>query len=159
MRSLSGSKNPGYRPTWRRFGRVPTIGLVVLCLSFLGGGVWLTINDRAVAASADNSSKSEVAKSNEGGEEVAKFVWCEPLTNVAKYDDMERYSLFAVLGVAIAGLLYAGMLVGQVTKADKGTPRMQFIAKAVRRRGQCLPESPVQQDRAADRCHHHSALS
>ena len=45
---------------------------------------------------------------------------------------MERYSLFAVLGVAVAGLLYAGMLVGQVTKADKGTPRMQEIAGAVR---------------------------
>ena len=45
---------------------------------------------------------------------------------------MERYSLFAILGVAIAGLLYAGMLVGQVTKADKGTPRMQEIAAAVR---------------------------
>ena len=45
---------------------------------------------------------------------------------------MERYSLYAVLGVAVAGLLYAGMLVGQVTKADKGTPRMQEIAEAVR---------------------------
>ena len=37
-----------------------------------------------------------------------------------------------MLGVAILGLLYAGMLVGQVTKADKGTPRMQEIAAAVR---------------------------
>ena len=45
---------------------------------------------------------------------------------------MERYSLFAILGVAVAGLLYAGMLVGQVIKADKGTPRMQEIAAAVR---------------------------
>ena len=34
--------------------------------------------------------------------------------------------------VALAGLAYAGMLVGQVTKADKGTPRMQEIAAAVR---------------------------
>ena len=60
------------------------------------------------------------------------FEWWEPLKDTAKYNDMERYSLFAVLGVAIAGLLYAGMLVGQVTKADKGTPRMQEIAAAVR---------------------------
>ncbi|MEI8372658.1 MAG: sodium-translocating pyrophosphatase [Planctomycetota bacterium] len=45
---------------------------------------------------------------------------------------MERYSLFAVLGVAVAGLFYALLLVGQVIKADKGTPRMQEIAAAVR---------------------------
>ena len=131
MRRLSQSKNLGYRPAWRRFGRVPTVGLVLICLGFLGGGVWLTINDRAVAATADSSSKADVVKPNAGGE-VAKFVWFEPLKDTAKYNDMERYSLFAILGVAIAGLLYAGMLVGQVTKADKGTPRMQEIAAAVR---------------------------
>ena len=67
---------------------------------------------------------------SESGQEP--FQWFEPLTNTAKYSNMERYSLFAVLGVAVAGLLYAGMLVGQVTKADKGTPRMQEIAAAVR---------------------------
>ena len=52
--------------------------------------------------------------------------------DTAKYNDMERYSLFAILGVAVAGLIYAGMLVGQVIKADKGTPQMQEIAGAVR---------------------------
>ena len=52
MTSLSGSKNRGYRPAWRRFGRVPTFGLVLLCLGFLGGGVWLTIHDQAMASSA-----------------------------------------------------------------------------------------------------------
>ena len=132
MRRLSGSKNPGYRPVWRRFGRIPTIGLVLLCLGFLGGGVWLTINDRAMASAADSSSTTDVVKSNASGEEHGAFVWWEPLKDTVKYSDMERYSLFAVLGVAIAGLLYAGMLVGQVTSADKGTPRMQEIAAAVR---------------------------
>ena len=34
--------------------------------------------------------------------------------------------------VALAGLLYALLLVGQVKKADQGTPRMQEIALAVR---------------------------
>jgi K(+)-stimulated pyrophosphate-energized sodium pump len=129
MRSLSGSKGPGYRPAWRRFGRVPTIGLVLLCLSFLGGGVWLTINDRAVAAS---STKADDAKSSASENGQAPFEWFEPLKNTAKFSDMERYSLFAVLGVAVLGLLYAGLLVGQVAKADKGTPRMQEIAAAVR---------------------------
>ena len=107
--------------------------MVLLCLGFLGGGVWLTINDRAVASAADSSSKADGCQvQRRRARSKSKFVWWEPLTNTAKYNDMERYSLFAVLGVAIAGLLYAGMLVGQVTKADKGTPRMQEIAAAVR---------------------------
>ena len=48
------------------------------------------------------------------------------------YTSVEIYSLLAVLGIAIAGLLYAWMLVGQVMRADRGTPRMQEIAAAVR---------------------------
>ncbi len=77
-------------------------------------------------------AKADDAKSDVSAEGQETFVWFEPLTNVSKYNDMERYSLFAILGVAVAGLLYAGMLVGQVIKADKGTPQMQEIAGAVR---------------------------
>ncbi|MGO9113643.1 MAG: sodium/proton-translocating pyrophosphatase [Thermoguttaceae bacterium] len=131
MRCLSGSKKPGGRPAWQRFGRVPTIGLVLLCLSFLGGYVWLTINDQAMAASSASSAAAVAAKST-ASEGLENFVWFEPLTNTAKYENFERYSLFAVLGVAVLGLLYAGMLVGQVTGADKGTKKMQDIAAAVR---------------------------
>jgi K(+)-stimulated pyrophosphate-energized sodium pump len=40
--------------------------------------------------------------------------------------------LIANVVVALAGLLYALLLVGQVKKADQGTPRMQEIALAVR---------------------------
>ncbi len=48
------------------------------------------------------------------------------------YDIVERGALWVVLGVAVAGLLYAGMLVGQVLGADQGTPKMQGIAEAIR---------------------------
>ncbi len=131
MRSKSGSQPPKYRPTGRRFGRVPTIGLVVLCVSFFAGGVWMTMNDRAVASSATAvAAPGDKAVAAEGASEA--FKWLEPLKNTAKYNDMERYSLFAILGVAVAGLIYAGMLVGQVIKADKGTAQMQEIAGAVR---------------------------
>ena len=41
-------------------------------------------------------------------------------------------SIGSVLVVAIAGLLYALMLMGQVKAADNGTPKMQAIADAVR---------------------------
>ena len=130
MTSLMGSTTPGRRPAWRRFGRVPTFALALICLGFFAGGVWLTIHDKAMAAPADSSAKAETAKGAVTGE---AFKWCEPIfDNTGKYSDMERYSLYAVLAVALAGLAYAGMLVGQVTKADRGTPRMQEIAAAVR---------------------------
>ena len=43
----------------------------------------------------------------------------------------EVYALFAVLGTAIAGLLYALLLSFQVLKEDKGTPRMLEISNAI----------------------------
>ena len=49
-----------------------------------------------------------------------------------RFKPIEIYGLLAVLLVAIAGLLYALMLVKQVRKADKGTKQMQEIASAVR---------------------------
>ncbi|MHB8896967.1 MAG: sodium/proton-translocating pyrophosphatase, partial [Candidatus Geothermincolia bacterium] len=48
------------------------------------------------------------------------------------YSTTERAALWIVLAVAVAGLLYAGGLVGQVLGADQGTPKMQMIAKAIR---------------------------
>lgn len=56
----------GRRSGCRRFGRVPTFGLVLLCLAFAGGGVWMTLNDQATAAAVDSGSKSDVAKSSIG---------------------------------------------------------------------------------------------
>jgi K(+)-stimulated pyrophosphate-energized sodium pump len=50
----------------------------------------------------------------------------------AEFGTFERVCLMVVLGIAIAGLGYAWMLVGQVKKADQGTPKMQEIASAVR---------------------------
>ena len=49
-----------------------------------------------------------------------------------KYTPMEIIALLSVLGIAVAGLLYALLLVRQVYRADSGTPRMKEIAAAVR---------------------------
>jgi len=49
-----------------------------------------------------------------------------------KYTPMEIISLLSVLGIAIAGLLYALLLVKQVYSADSGTAKMKEIADAVR---------------------------
>src|SRR5512144_2420577 len=54
------------------------------------------------------------------------------LFSEAKYSRMEVVALLSVLAVAIAGLLYALLLVKQVKRADQGTRRMQEIAAAVR---------------------------
>jgi K(+)-stimulated pyrophosphate-energized sodium pump len=48
------------------------------------------------------------------------------------YDMTEKVALGVVLLIAVAGLVYAGMLVGQVLGADQGTERMRVIAKAIR---------------------------
>ena len=48
------------------------------------------------------------------------------------YNNVERGALFVVLLIAVAGLAYAGMLVGQVVGADQGTPKMQQVATAIR---------------------------
>jgi K(+)-stimulated pyrophosphate-energized sodium pump len=48
------------------------------------------------------------------------------------YSQGEKLALWAVLGVAFAGLGYALMLVGQVKNADTGTEKMQKVAAAVR---------------------------
>ncbi|MGE5403061.1 MAG: sodium-translocating pyrophosphatase [Ignavibacteriales bacterium] len=49
-----------------------------------------------------------------------------------KYSTLEIVCLLTVLGIAVAGLLYALLLVKQVYKADTGTKKMQEIAAAVR---------------------------
>jgi K(+)-stimulated pyrophosphate-energized sodium pump len=55
-----------------------------------------------------------------------------PLTGKPKFSNAERVALFVTLGIALAGLLYALMLMKQVKAADNGTPKMQAIADAVR---------------------------
>ena len=50
----------------------------------------------------------------------------------SSYSDSERIALWGTLVVAMAGLLYAAMLMKQVNAADKGTAKMQEIAAAIR---------------------------
>ncbi len=50
----------------------------------------------------------------------------------ARYSDVEKGALWIVLLIAVAGLAYAGMLVGQVLGADQGTEKMRTVAAAIR---------------------------
>ena len=51
---------------------------------------------------------------------------------VGQVHSIEQSALILVLVIAIAGLVYALMLVRQVKRADQGTAKMQEIAAAVR---------------------------
>src|SRR4051812_12155855 len=55
----------------------------------------------------------------------------EPLFS-NQYATYEKVALVTNVLVAVAGLIYALLLMGQVRKADRGTIRMQEIAQAVR---------------------------
>jgi K(+)-stimulated pyrophosphate-energized sodium pump len=48
------------------------------------------------------------------------------------YTGFERIALIVVLGIALLGLAYAAFLAREIDKADKGTPKMQAVAAAVR---------------------------
>src|SRR4051812_25428307 len=50
----------------------------------------------------------------------------------AQYGMGEKIALWIVLAIAVAGLAYAGALVGQVLGADQGTPKMRAVADAIR---------------------------
>jgi K(+)-stimulated pyrophosphate-energized sodium pump len=52
--------------------------------------------------------------------------------NDPAYGTMEKIALWVVLGIAVAGLVYALALVGQVIGADQGTARMREIGAAIR---------------------------
>src|ERR1017187_634350 len=48
------------------------------------------------------------------------------------YTSVEQISLWVVLAIAVAGLLYAVMLAGQVYGADEGTEKMREVGAALR---------------------------
>jgi len=67
---------------------------------------------------------------NEGGGQPFSFF--SPFQEGYGFNTLERTALIVVLAIAVAGLLYALMLVKQVMAADQGTKKMQEIADAVR---------------------------
>jgi K(+)-stimulated pyrophosphate-energized sodium pump len=63
---------------------------------------------------------------------VSSFAYFAPMTTDARFTHGERIALMGSSIVALLALAYAGMLVGQVVRADSGTEKMQRIAAAVR---------------------------
>jgi K(+)-stimulated pyrophosphate-energized sodium pump len=104
--------------------RAPKSLLAFLCAAFVLAALWLQVHG-SVDAPATETPAVEATHHNPG---ITLFA---PLFSDT-YAPYEKIALIANVVVALAGLLYALLLVGQVKKADQGTPRMQEIALAVR---------------------------
>ena len=122
----------------RRRGRLKSSLLISWALlgavAVLWAGGWIgaaepagTADKSEVTAPETSTANSVKAPVEEGG-----FKPFGPFVDTDKYPLVEQAALVIVLLIAIAGLVYAGMLVKQVTAADQGTARMQEIARAVR---------------------------
>jgi K(+)-stimulated pyrophosphate-energized sodium pump len=96
------------------------LSYVAIASAMLAAPSWVLAQEAGTAATAP---ASETALE---GSSVDLFA---PLT---EYALPERIGLILTLLVAVAGLGYAGMLVGQVLGADQGTQRMRDVADAVR---------------------------
>src|SRR5439155_6553907 len=114
---------------WKQ-GKIKTAYLIALAVFFLGMYIWRPSfgQNNAGDRMRITASSSLQAASAATHQEFHPFgLFSDP-----RYSPMERISLIVVLVIAVLGLLYAVMLVGQVKNADQGTPRMQEIAAAVR---------------------------
>ncbi len=109
---------------WGRliFGNKVSAVLTTLAFAFLMAFSSGYFSRNPVHAEEAAGSHAEAAHS---------FQYFEFLSN-PKYSHAEQVALFVTLGVAVAGLLYAYMLMRQVIAADQGTARMQAVADAVR---------------------------
>ena len=83
------------------------------------------------AAPAKAAETAPAAQPAPAPEAERHFSFFTPFTD-PNFNMLERVCLLAVLLVAVAGLLYALLLMRQVNRADQGTKKMQEIAAAVR---------------------------
>jgi K(+)-stimulated pyrophosphate-energized sodium pump len=97
------------------------LSYVVIASAFLAAPSWLLAQEAAKTATSVPASTAAAGEST-----LELFA---PLT---EYALPERIGLILTLLIAVAGLGYAGMLVGQVIGADQGTPKMRGVADAVR---------------------------
>ena len=96
--------------------------LAFVCIGLVAAVGWMATQE---AAPADGASTSA------GGWLVGGVRLWTPLLG-EKFSMVEKVALCANIVIALAGLAYAWMLVGQVKNAPDGTKKMQEIAQAVR---------------------------
>ena len=100
------------------------LSYVAIASAFLAAPSWLL----AQQAKPETPAPADVPVAAAPAAESALVLFA-PLT---QYALPERIGLILTLVIAVSGLVYAGMLVGQVLGADQGTQRMRDVADAVR---------------------------
>jgi K(+)-stimulated pyrophosphate-energized sodium pump len=90
---------------------------------------WLQLNPPVASSGLEAAAGATVVAAESGPRVGIKLL--EPLFG-EKFNIWEKFFLCLNVVIALAGLGYALMLVGEVKNADQGTPRMQEIARAVR---------------------------
>jgi K(+)-stimulated pyrophosphate-energized sodium pump len=96
--------------------------LVAITLGIVAAAAWMAVSEPAAGGAGGAPAATAAA------ETVSLF---DPLFS-PRYNLIEKSALVSLVFVALAGLAYAWMLVGQVKNAPEGTPRMQEIARAIR---------------------------
>jgi K(+)-stimulated pyrophosphate-energized sodium pump len=110
------------------------IPFVTLALAFLAMPAWLPAQEAAKkeAAPAPAQTAVDPGQATTTAPVAEKEFHYFGFMNDPSYHMVEIISLFVVLVIAIAGLVYALGLVNQVIGADQGTERMREVGAAIR---------------------------
>jgi K(+)-stimulated pyrophosphate-energized sodium pump len=114
--------------------RVPTVMMAVVAAGLLMAASWLQLEAPVAhlpVAQQPAVAAADAPATGAGQALVHSITLFDPIYS-DRYSQVEKIALLLNVVVALAGLAYALMLVGQVIKAPQGTPRMQEIAKAIR---------------------------
>ena len=119
--------------------------LALLALLTLGAAGWLQIQPNVLVGQPGEPQQRQTTEELESRETLVadepasaaaphhkQIELFAPLRSGGHYQTYEKVALIANVFVALAGLLYALMLVKQVKNAPQGTKRMQEIALAIR---------------------------
>lgn len=110
--------------------------LSLLALGFVAAAGWMQVYGYPDETTTTETTATEIVNldttlENASPSHFTGITLFEPLVSDS-YAPYEKIGLLANVFVALAGLLYALLLMKQVRTADEGTPRMQAIAQAVR---------------------------
>jgi len=112
------------------------IRFVTIALVLLAAPGWLAAQEptkkEAAPAPAPAAAPATTTATAPAAPAHAKEFKLFGFWNDTAYGMWEKISLVVVLGIALAGLLYALWLVGQVIGADQGTERMREVGAAIR---------------------------
>ena len=122
MKRVYRTEEASQKPRSRLNGRLYVAWLAFVAIGLLSAAGCMSMQEPASAPAA---------QAPPGGFMVGGVLLCQPLLG-EKFNAYEKFFLGLNVVIAVCGLAYALMLVGQVMGAPQGTKKMQEIAQAVR---------------------------